>query len=78
MNSTKELGMRNHYQGDPYWLTARYPGYCAGCGHPFPAGEQVFRFKNRKLFAESCGCGTSESDRFEELARAEHAYCSGY
>ena len=70
--------MRNHYQGDPYWMTARYPGKCAGCHRPFPKGEQVFRYKSGKVFAESCHCGDSESARFDEHARAEYAYCSGY
>ena len=70
--------MRNYYQGDPYWMTARYPGICAGCNEPFPKGAEVFRFKSRKMFAEACGCGTYESERFNELAAAEYAYSSGY
>ena len=66
-----------YYSGDPYWLTAKYAGTCAGCGKPFAKGEQVFRFKNKKLFAESCGCGTFESERFEMAAQDEYAY-GGY
>jgi len=70
--------MRDYYRGDPYWLTAKYPGTCAGCRKPFPRGAQVFRFKSGKMFAEECGCGTHESERFNELARAEYAYNHGY
>ena len=68
--------MRNHYVGDPYWMTAKYPGNCAGCGKPFERGESVFRFKSGKMFAESCGCGIYESERFEELAAEEYLYSS--
>ena len=66
--------MRHYYSGDPYWLTARYAGKCAGCGKPFAKGSEVFRFKSGKLFAQDCGCGVSESERFEELAAQEYAY----
>ena len=70
--------MRDYYKGDPYWMTAKYPGKCAGCGKDFAKGEEVFRFKSGQMFAESCGCGVGESERFEELAAAEYAYCNGY
>jgi hypothetical protein len=70
--------MRNYYSGDPYWLTLRWPGICAGCGASFPKGARAFRFKNKKLYGEPCGCGTAESERFDELARAEYAYGAGY
>jgi len=65
-----------YYNGDPYWLTARFAGTCSGCGKPLAKGEQVFRFKNGKLFAESCGCGIYESQQFEQIAQDE--YLGGY
>jgi hypothetical protein len=69
--------MRSYYHGDPYWLTAKYPGTCAGCGKPFVKGERVFRFKNGKLYAERCGCGTHESASFQAAAADEYTYNQG-
>ena len=65
---------QRYYSEDPYWLTAKYSGKCAGCGASFARGEQVFRFKNRKVYAASCGCGIYESERFEQLAQDEYLY----
>lgn len=70
--------MRDYYSGDPYWMYARYAGTCAGCGKPFAKGDRVFRFKSGKMFAENCGCGIGESERFEEIAAAEYAYNHGW
>ena len=68
---------RNYYSGDPYWLTLRYPTTCAGCNYYMPKGSQAFRFKNRKMYGEACGCGTRESEQFEALAQAEAFYNGG-
>lgn len=75
---------RYRYSGDPYWLILKHPGKCAGrnCGRPLDRGERAFRFKSGKLFGESldgktCGCGTAESEHFEELAQAESMFNGG-
>ena len=65
------------YSGDPYWLTLRFAGTCAGCGAPIPRGAEAFRFKNKKLYGEACGCGTRESEQFEALAQDEAFYNGG-
>lgn len=62
------------YEGDPYWLTLRYPGTCAACGKKLKKGDRAFRFKSGKLFGDEeacCGAGTMESERFNEIAAAE-------
>lgn len=68
---------RDYYLGDPYWMIAKYPGKCAGCQAPFEQGDRVFRYKSRKMFAERCGCGIGESERFNTLAEDEYAYTRG-
>jgi len=69
---------RDYYSGDPYWLTLKYTGKCAGCGEEIAKGEDAFRFKSGKLFGKKCGCGLGESERFTEAAEAEYAYSQGY
>jgi len=32
------------YSKDPFWFTAKYPGYCAKCKSPFKAGARVFYY----------------------------------
>jgi hypothetical protein len=60
-----------YYSGDPYWMYAKYAGTCDGCGKRFARDTRVFRFKSGKMFAEECGCGTYESERFEAAAHDE-------
>ncbi len=72
---------RHYYSGDPYWMTARYDGNCAGCGAPFKKGDSVFRYKSGAMYGSNCngqgsGCGEYESERFNEAAYAEYAMCS--
>ncbi len=55
--------------GDPYWLTARYPGPCAKCGTEIKAGEQAFYYPNgKKLFGKTCGCGDAAQADFDAHA----------
>ena len=70
--------MRDYYTGDPYWMIAKYNGKCSGCGAPFRRGDRVFRYKSGKMFAEQCGCGIEQSERFEALAQDEYNYSRGY
>lgn len=42
------------YSGDPYWLNAKYPGQCKGCGKPFKKGDRVFRYKDGSVYADEC------------------------
>ncbi len=43
---------RYHQSGDPYWVTAKYAGKCAGTGQPFKAGDRVFYYpRERKCYA---------------------------
>lgn len=43
--------------GDPYWLTARFTGTCAGrtCDHPIRKGDRIFYYPNgRKAYVGPC------------------------
>ncbi len=43
------------YMGDPYWMTARRPGWCAKCDEPFAAGDEVFYFpSNKSTYSGAC------------------------
>lgn len=42
---------RYHQSGDPYWMTARFPGKCAKTGEPFAKGARVFRYKSGECYA---------------------------
>jgi len=59
------------YAGDPYWLTLRYRGICAGCGREIKQGERAFRFKDGSLYCDSADCGQRESAAFNEAALDE-------
>lgn len=63
--------MPRRYQGDPHWITTRYPGQCAGCRTEIAAGEEAFRFKSGSLYGKACGCGDRESSGFEAAAMDE-------
>ncbi len=41
----------NHYKGDPYWITAKFPGIDAK-GLPFKRGDRVYYYPmGRQIFA---------------------------
>ena len=43
--------------GDPRWMTARFPGVCAGgsCSDPIARGDQIFYYPStRSAFVGSC------------------------
>ena len=74
------------YRQDPHWMTARYPGKCAGCARPINKGERAFYYPNGKRMyggqfdrtanpacAVGCGCGDQRSSEFES-ARADEAF----
>lgn len=43
------------YAGDPYWITTRYAGACAGCGERFHAGAEAFYYpSSRRLYVGPC------------------------
>lgn len=44
------------FNGDPYWMTTRYPGECKGCKKAIRKGERAFYFpKGRRLLCGTCG-----------------------
>lgn len=58
--------MKN-YNGDPYWMTAKFPGTCAKTGEPFKRGDRVFYYpRERKCYAGAAG----------EAAAADFAACA--
>lgn len=60
------------YVGDPYWVTARYPGTCAKCGTPFPKGTRVFYYpKGKRLYSEACAVAAANDF---EAAAADEAF----
>lgn len=45
-----------YVKGDPYWLTTRYPGTCAGCSAPIARGTRAFYWpKGKRLECPTCG-----------------------
>lgn len=55
------------YSGDPYWMTAKFPGKCAKTGEPFKCGERVFYYpRERKAYAGKAA----------EQAAADFAACA--
>lgn len=45
-----------YVKGDPYWLTARYRGECAGCGTAIRKGDRAFYWpKGKRLECKTCG-----------------------
>ena len=63
-----------HYNGDPYWLTCKYPATCAACSAPIRKGDRAFRYKSGKLFGEACGCGETHQADFDACAFDEAVY----
>lgn len=70
------------YRGDPYEITTRYPGHCAGCGGNLPAGVTAFYYPRSKtlygLGGHPCRCGDAERGRFEDAAFDEDMYAAGH
>ena len=69
------------YQGDPYWLTARFNSKCHGdkgnCQQGIKKGEQAFYYPNGKhIYAVPCGHAESNSVDFESHAFDEMIYNS--
>lgn len=65
------MGYRKHYSCDPYWITARYAGTCAGCGVAIDKGERAFYYPSgRKLYCShpDDGCGETHAAEFESRA----------
>lgn len=69
--------MPRRYAGDPYWLTLKFVGKCAGCGAEMKAGSQGFRYKNGQIFGEACGCGRKNEQDFISCAEDEDMYNGG-
>jgi hypothetical protein len=45
----------SRYPKDPYWITAKYPGYCAKCKAPYRASEKIFYYPNsRATYSGEC------------------------
>ena len=62
---------RNHYAGDPHWITARYPGTCAAreCSEAITKGDRAFYYPHGKaLYAVACGHADANSRDFEAAA----------
>lgn len=62
---------RQHYAGDPHWITARYAGTCAkqGCGQAISKGDQAFYYpRGKALYARGCGHADACSRDFESAA----------
>jgi hypothetical protein len=61
-----------HYSGDPYVLTTRYRGHCAGCGGQIPAGAKAWYYPRSKtlygLAGYPCKCGDTERTAFHDAA----------
>ena len=66
------------YVGDPYWMTAKFPGSCSKCDKTFQKGERVFYYpKGPFAFPESCHGNENASDYFGAMADEEQ-YCNQY
>jgi len=52
-----------YVKGDPYWLTARYPGACKGCGAAIRKGDRAFYWPKGKRI-ECTVCGDHSERRF--------------
>jgi len=67
----------SRYAGDPYWLTAKYPGVCAKTGQPFKKGDRVFYYpKTRPIYAGAAAEAASAD--FQSAAADEDTYSAGY
>ena len=61
---------------DPYWITARYPGFCSETGDEFAKGDRVFYYPATKatLAGEAAERAAAE---FEASVFDEAVYAGG-
>jgi hypothetical protein len=63
------------YSGDPYWMTAKFPGTCAKTGVPFKRGDRVFYYpRDRKCYV---GEAAEAASRDFEACAQDEAFASG-
>ena len=62
-----------YYRNDPYWLQAKYPSRCAGCGQTIVRGERIFYYPKGK-FVLSRACADAASREFESARADEDFY----
>jgi hypothetical protein len=64
-----------HYDNDPRWINARFPGRCKECGRAIKRGDRAYYYPLTKsiLCAEPCGAA-AERD-FVSCAMGEEMYC---
>lgn len=67
-------GTAGTVKGDPHWLTARYPGTCAGCAAPIRKGDRAFYWPHGKRL-ECAACGETSDRRFH--AEVDDEWTSG-
>ena len=66
-------GRRKRSNGDPFWLTARYPGKCS-CGCEIKPGQQIFWYPNdRTAICRKCGRTAELEITDDDLNRIIHA-----
>lgn len=59
-------------KGDPYWITAKYPGTCAKCQVKINKGERIFYYPNgNATYGDVCGCGDTAARDFFSAAADE-------
>ena len=64
---------RQRSNGDPFWLTARYPGKCS-CGFEIKPGQQIFWYPNdRTAICQNCGRTAELEITDDDLNRIIHA-----
>ena len=63
------------YQGDPFWLTARYVGKCCKCDRVIRKGENIFYYpKGKHIYCDAEACGGAASADFDACAFDESMY----
>lgn len=64
------------FQGDPYWIVARYPGKCAKCGEAFAKGADIVWYpRQKRAYADHCAAAAWAD--FEAMAEAEYVLGGG-
>lgn len=62
------------YSRDPYWITMRYAGKCAGCGVAIRKGYQAYYYPaTRKMYCLG-SCGQAAQADFAAHAQDEEVY----
>lgn len=58
------------YQGDPRWLTLRFPGTCSSCAGALAKGsEAYYRPNGKRLYGKDC-CSAAETNEADFNALA--------